>query len=85
MEVLVSVTVDPVPRVRLLPVLLTWYPGWAGFAGYDATWGVYYPWVPPARCYATVIDAGSLRMEMLDVRTAELFHQAADRDLDRLA
>ena len=31
-----------------------------------ASWGVYYPY---AASYATVIDAGSLRIEMLDLRT----------------
>ena len=45
------------------------WPGWAGFGGYDGTWGVYYPWVT-GTTYATVIDAGSLRIDMLDQRTA---------------
>lgn len=43
----------------------TWYPGWAGFTGYDETWGVYYPY---GGGYVTVIDAGSLRIDMLDTR-----------------
>jgi uncharacterized protein DUF4136 len=44
------------------------WPGWAGFSGYDGSWGVYYPWAGTA--YATVLDAGSLRIDMLDTRTA---------------
>jgi hypothetical protein len=44
------------------------WPGWAGFAAYDGSWGVYYPY---AVSYATVIDAGSLRIEMLDLRTPD--------------
>ena len=44
------------------------WPGWGGFAGYDASWGVYYPY---GTTYATVLDAGSLRIEMLDRRTAD--------------
>ncbi|HVP60949.1 MAG TPA: DUF4136 domain-containing protein [Myxococcaceae bacterium] len=42
------------------------WPG--GFAGYDGSWGVYYPY---GAAYATVLDAGSLRIEMLDRRTAD--------------
>jgi|SoiMethySBSTD1v2_1073268.scaffolds.fasta_scaffold41114_4 uncharacterized protein DUF4136 len=45
------------------------WPGWAGFGGYDGTWGVYYPWAT-GTAYVTVIDAGSLRIDMLDQRTA---------------
>jgi len=44
------------------------WPGWAGFGGYDGTWGVYYPWTT-GTTYVTVIDAGSLRIDMLDQRT----------------
>ena len=45
------------------------WPGWAGFDGYDDSWGVYYPYGSAA---ATVLDAGSLRIEMLDQRTANV-------------
>ncbi|HZJ52815.1 MAG TPA: DUF4136 domain-containing protein [Myxococcaceae bacterium] len=45
------------------------WPGWSGFSDYDGTWGVYYPWVT-GTTYVTVIDAGSLRIDMLDQRTA---------------
>ena len=41
------------------------WPGWSGFDGYDPSWGVYYPYAS-----ATFLDAGSLRIEMLDMRTA---------------
>jgi len=43
------------------------WPGWAGFNGFDGSWGIYYPY---ATASATILDAGSLRMEMLDQRTA---------------
>ena len=43
------------------------WPGWSGFDGYDDSWGVYYPY---ASTSVTVLDAGSLRIEMLDQRTA---------------
>ncbi len=68
-NVLVSVTATRYVEYVSYP-FYSWYPGWAGFAGYDATWGVYYPWVNGGT-YATVIDAGSLRIEMLDVRTPD--------------
>jgi len=45
------------------------WPGWGGFDGYDPSWGVYYPWATGA-VYASVLDAGSLRIDMLDTRTA---------------
>jgi Domain of unknown function (DUF4136) len=41
-------------------------PGWAGFAGFDATWGITYPWASPAAVH--IVDAGALRIDMLDVR-----------------
>jgi len=66
-DVLVSVT-----TARYLEYVsysfYSWYPGWSGFSAYDATWGVYYPWVTPG-AYRTVIDAGSVRIEMLDARS----------------
>ena len=68
-NVLVSVTATRYLEYVSYP-FYSWYPGWAGFTGYDATWGVYYPWVYGG-AYATVIDAGSLRIEMLDVRTPD--------------
>jgi len=43
------------------------WPGWGGFAGYDGSWGIKYPY---ATASAAVLDAGSLRIEMLDRRTA---------------
>lgn len=43
------------------------WPGWPGFDGYDGSWGVYYPYAYAA---ASVLDAGSLRIDMLDMRTA---------------
>lgn len=44
------------------------WPGWSGFDGYDSSWSVYYPY---AYASAAVLDAGSLRIEMLDTRTAD--------------
>ena len=43
------------------------WPGWGGFTGYDGSWGINYPY---ATASAAVLDAGSLRIEMLDRRTA---------------
>ena len=43
------------------------WPGWAGFSGYDPSWGVNYPY---GNASVPVLDAGSLRIEMLDQRTA---------------
>lgn len=68
-NVLVSVTAARYLEYVSYP-FYSWYPGWGGFAGYDPTWGVYYPWVYEGM-YPTVIDAGSLRIEMLDVRTPD--------------
>src|SRR5262249_46805169 len=45
------------------------WPGWSGFDGYDGSWGVYYPYAYDS---VTILDAGSLRMELLDQRTANL-------------
>lgn len=42
------------------------YPAWAGFHDYDASWGIAYSWAGPG--YVQVIDAGSLRIDMLDAR-----------------
>ena len=42
------------------------YPGWAGFHDYDASWGIAYSWAGPG--YVQFIDAGSLRIDMLDAR-----------------
>ncbi len=65
-DVLVTFTATRYVEYVSYPFYDVW-PGWGGFAGYDGTWGVYYPY---DAAYATVIDAGSLRIEMLDRRTA---------------
>jgi hypothetical protein len=64
-DVLVTATATRYVEYVSYPFYSVW-PG--GFAGYDASWGVYYPY---STAYATVLDAGSLRMEMLDRRTAD--------------
>jgi len=64
-NVMVSVTATRYREYVAYP-FYGWYPGWAGFTGYDDTWSVYYPY---GGGYTTVIDAGSLRIEMLDTRT----------------
>jgi hypothetical protein len=43
------------------------WPGWPGFDGYDNSWSVYYPY---AYGPVAILDAGTLRIEMLDTRTA---------------
>lgn len=43
------------------------WPGWSGFDGYDSSWGIHYPY---GSASVTVLDAGSLRIEMLDQRTS---------------
>ena len=44
------------------------YPFWpGGFSGFDASWSIYYPY---GTTCAAVLDAGSVRIEMLDMRTA---------------
>lgn len=63
-NVMVAVTATPYREYVSYP-FYTWYPGWAGFTGYDETWGVYYPY---GGGYPTVIDARSLRIDMLDTR-----------------
>ncbi|HUM10789.1 MAG TPA: DUF4136 domain-containing protein [Myxococcaceae bacterium] len=65
-DVLVTFTATRYVEYVSYPFYDVW-PG--GFSGYDDTWGVYYPWVY-GTAYATVLDAGSLRIEMLDRRTA---------------
>ena len=65
-DVLVSATATRYVEYVSYPFYDLW-PGWGGFSGFDGSWGVYYPY--PA-AYGTVIDAGSLRIEMLDLRTA---------------
>lgn len=67
-DVLVSATATRYTEYVSYPFYEMW-PGWSGFAGYDGSWGVYYPWVY-GTTYVTVIDAGSLRIDMLDQRTA---------------
>lgn len=64
-NVMVSVTVTRYREYVSYP-FYDWYPGWPGFAGYDETWGVYYPY---GGGYTTIIDAGSLRIDMLDTRS----------------
>ena len=66
-DVMVAVTATRYREYVSYP-FYTWYPGWAGFTGYDDTWGVYYPY---GGGYATVIDAGSLRIDMLDTRAPD--------------
>jgi hypothetical protein len=66
-DVLVTFTATRYVDYVSYPFYDVW-PGWAGFSGYDGSWGVYYPWAGTA--YATVLDAGSLRIDMLDTRTA---------------
>jgi hypothetical protein len=68
-DVLVTATATRYVEYVSYPFYDVW-PGWAGFGGYDGSWGIYYPWVY-GTTYATVIDAGSLRIEMLDRRTAD--------------
>lgn len=68
-DVLVSATATRYVDYVSYPFYSAW-PGWAGFRGYDASWGVYYPWAY-GTAYVTVLDAGSLRIEMLDARTAD--------------
>ena len=65
-DVLVTFTATRYTEYTSYPFSEMW-PDWAGFDGYDASWGIYYPY---AAASATVLDAGSLRMEMLDQRTA---------------
>jgi hypothetical protein len=67
-NVLVTFTATRYTEYTSYPFYDLW-PGWAGFAGYDGSWGVYYPWAYGSAS-VTVIDAGSLRIEMLDQRTA---------------
>lgn len=68
-DVLVSATAARHVEYVSYPFYDDW-PGWAGFSGYDASWGIYYPWAYGS-AYATIVDAGSLRIEMLDARTAD--------------
>lgn len=65
-EVLVTFTATRYTEYTSYPFYDVW-PGWDGFDGYDASWGIAYPGSSGS---ATVLDAGSLRMEMLDQRTA---------------
>lgn len=45
------------------------YPGWPGFDDYGPSWGVGYSWAGGG--YVQVIDAGSLRVDMLDARNPD--------------
>lgn len=65
-DVLVTFTATRYTEYTSYPFYDVW-PGWDGFDGYDASWGIAYPGSSGS---ATVLDAGSLRMEMLDQRTA---------------
>ncbi|HEY1333140.1 MAG TPA: DUF4136 domain-containing protein [Myxococcaceae bacterium] len=65
-DVLVTFTATRYTEYTSYPFYDLW-PDWNGFAGYDSSWGIDYPW---AYGSATVLDAGSLRIEMLDQRTA---------------
>jgi len=44
------------------------FPGWPGFAGYDSTWRVFYPWARDRE----VFDGGSVRIDMLDARNPDI-------------
>jgi Domain of unknown function (DUF4136) len=63
-DVLVTFTATRYSEYTSYPFYDVW-PGWGGFAAYDGSWGIDYPYAS-----ATVLDAGSLRIEMLDQRTA---------------
>jgi hypothetical protein len=65
-DVLVTFTATRYTEYTSYPFYDVW-PGWGGFSGYDASWGIHYPY---ASASATILDAGSLRIEMLDQRTA---------------
>ena len=65
-DVLVTFTATRYTEYTSYPFYDVW-PGWDGFDGYDGSWGIDYPW---AYGSATILDAGSLRIEMLDQRTA---------------
>ena len=65
-DVLVTFTATRYTEYTSYPFYDVW-PGWDGFAGYDASWGIHYPY---ASASVTILDAGSLRTEMLDQRTA---------------
>jgi len=68
-DVLVSASATRYVEYVSYPFYDAW-PGWAGFSTYDGTWGVTYPWMSSAS-YPTVLDAGTLRVEMLDARTPD--------------
>ena len=57
------------------------FPGWAGFAGYDNSWGVFYPWSRPGR--RVLIEQGSVRIDMLDARNPDTGEQAAALVVER--
>jgi len=65
-DVLVTFTATRYTEYTSYPFYDVW-PEWDGFSGYDASWGIHYPY---ASASATILDAGSLRIEMLDQRTA---------------
>ena len=65
-DVLVTFTATRYTEYTSYPFYDVW-PDWDGFSGYDASWGIHYPY---ASASATILDAGSLRIEMLDQRTA---------------
>jgi hypothetical protein len=65
-DVLVTFTATRYIEYTSYPFYVVW-PDWDGFSGYDPSWGVHYPY---ASASATILDAGSLRIEMLDQRTA---------------
>lgn len=66
-DVLVTFTATRYTEFTSYPFYDVW-PDWDGFSGYDASWGIHYPY---ASASATILDAGSLRIEMLDQRTAD--------------
>jgi len=66
-DVLVTFTATRYTEYTSYPFYDVW-PDWDGFSGYDASWGIHYPY---ASASATILDAGSLRIEMLDQRTAD--------------
>jgi len=55
------------------------YPGWPGFAGYDSSWRVFYPWARDRE----VFDGGSLRVDMLDAKNPDTSNQSNLQRIDQ--
>jgi hypothetical protein len=69
-DVLVSAAAKRYISYVSYPFYAGW-PGWAGFRTFDASWGVYYPWVVPGVVDVVVFDAGSVMIDMLDARNPD--------------